>query len=477
MADSVRSKLLHGVAWNFTEKILVKAVSFVISIILARLLAPSDYGLTGMLAVFLSVSSVFIEGGLAKALIQRQDCQDIDYSTAFVTNVSMSLVIYVVLFFAAPLIADFYDEPLLVSLTRAMALTIVLGSFNIVQRAKLMANVDFKSLAQINVLSIIVTGAIGITMAYLGYGVWALVGQAIGSTLFLIFIFPFYSKWKPSLRFSKESFSRLFGFGSKLMITGVYSVIFNNIATICIGKAYKSQQLGYYTRASQFPDLISFTVNDVLGTVTFPVLSELQNDKDRLVAVYRKSLLATALIIFPVMVLCALLAYPLVLILLTEKWVPCVVLMQWLCLARIFTPLSALNMNILNAVGRSDLFMKLDFSKAPLTIIILAITIPISVEAIVIGSFVDSFLCFFINAYLPGRMFGYGAWQQLKDWKYIILSILLMSVAVYLFMQVVQNVWLQLFIGGTIGIVVYSACCYFFKVIDDDMLRLLKIKR
>lgn len=477
MADSVRSKLLHGVAWNFTEKILVKAVSFVISIILARLLAPSDYGLTGMLAVFLSVSSVFIEGGLAKALIQRQDCQDIDYSTAFVTNVSMSLVIYAVLFFAAPLIADFYDEPLLVSLTRAMALTIVLGSFNIVQRAKLMANVDFKSLAQINVLSIIVTGAIGITMAYLGYGVWALVGQAIGSTLFLIFIFPFYSKWKPSLRFSKESFSRLFGFGSKLMITGVYSVIFNNIATICIGKAYKSQQLGYYTRASQFPDLISFTVNDVLGTVTFPVLSELQNDKDRLVAVYRKSLLATALVIFPVMVLCALLTYPLVLILLTEKWVPCVVLMQWLCLARIFTPLSALNMNILNAVGRSDLFMKLDFSKAPLTIIILAITIPISVEAIVIGSFVDSFLCFFINAYLPGRMFGYGAWQQLKDWKYIILSILLMSVAVYLFMLVVQNVWLQLFIGGTIGIVVYSACCYFFKVIDDDMLRLLRIKR
>ena len=476
MADSVRSKLLHGVAWNFTEKILVKAVSFVISIILARLLAPSDYGLTGMLAVFLSVSSVFIEGGLAKALIQRQDCQDIDYSTAFVTNVSMSLVIYVVLFFAAPLIADFYDEPLLVSLTRAMALTIVLGSFNIVQRAKLMANVDFKSLAQINVLSIIVTGAIGITMAYLGYGVWALVGQAIGSTLFLIFIFPFYSKWKPSLRFSKESFSRLFGFGSKLMITGVYSVIFNNIATICIGKAYKSQQLGYYTRATQFPDLISFTVNDVLGTVTFPVLSELQNDKDRLVAVYRKSLLATALVIFPVMVLCALLAYPLVLILLTEKWVPCVVLMQWLCLARIFTPLSALNMNILNAVGRSDLFMKLDFSKAPLTIIILAITIPISVDAIVIGSFVDSFLCFFINAYLPGRMFGYGAWQQLKDWKYIILSILLMSVAVYLFMLVVQNVWLQLFIGGTIGIVVYSACCYFFKVIDDDMLRLLRIK-
>jgi len=477
MAESVRSKLIHGVAWNFTEKILVKVASFAISVILARLLSPSDYGLMGMLAIFMSISSVFIEGGLAKALIQRQGCQDIDYSTAFVTNVALSLVIYAVLFLTAPLIADFYDEPILIPLTRVLALTIILGSFNIVQRAKLMANVDFKSLAQINVMSILVTGAIGIFMAYEGYGVWALVGQSIGSTLFLIFIFPFYSKWKPSLRFSKESFSHLFGFGSKLMITGVYAVIFNNIATICIGKVYKSEELGYYTRGSQFSDLISFTVNDVLGTVTFPVLSELQNDTERLVAVYRKSLFVTAMIIFPVMVLCALLAYPLVLILLTEKWLPCVVLMQWLCLARMFTPLSALNMNILNAVGRSDLFMKLDFSKAPLTILILAITIPISVKAIVIGTFVDSFLCFFINAYLPGRMFGYGAWKQIKDWRYILLSIALMSVVVMGFMQLVENAWLQLLVGGSLGVLVYAACCYFFKVIDEDMLRLLKIKR
>lgn len=477
MADSVRSKLIHGVAWNFTEKILVKVASFAISVILARLLSPSDYGLMGMLAIFMSISSVFIEGGLAKALIQRQGCQDIDYSTAFVTNVFLSLVIYAVLFLTAPLIAEFYEEPILIPLTRVLALTIILGSFNIGQRAKLMANVDFKSLAQINVMSILVTGAIGIYMAYEGYGVWALVGQSIGSTLFLIIIFPFYSKWKPSLRFSKESFSHLFGFGSKLMITGVYSVIFNNIATFCIGKVYKSAELGYYTRGSQFSDLISFTVNDVLGTVSFPVLSELQNDTDRLVAVYRKSLFVTAMIIFPVMVLCALLAYPLVLILLTEKWLPCVVLMQWLCLARMFTPLSALNMNILNAVGRSDLFMKLDFSKAPLTILILAITIPISVKAIVIGTFVDSFLCFFINAYLPGRMFGYGAWKQIKDWRYILLSIVLMSLVVWGFMQLVENAWLQLLVGGSLGGLVYLACCYFFKVIDKDMLRLLKIKR
>ena len=477
MADSVRTKLVHGVVWNFTEKILVKAVSFAIGVILARLLSPSDYGLMGMMAIFLSVSSVFIEGGFAKALIQRQNCQDIDYSTAFVTNVSMSLIIYVVLFFAAPFIATFYEEPILKPLTRVMGLTFVLGSFNIVQRAKLMKNVDFKSLAQINVLSILVTGAIGIGMAYQGFGVWALVGQAIGQTLFLLLIFPFYSKWKPSLRFSKESFSHLFGFGSKLMITEVYSVIFNNIATMSIGKVYKSKELGYYTRGSQFSDLIAFTINDVLGTVTFPVLSGLQDDKEHMVTVYRKTLFVIAMVIFPVMVLCALLAYPLVLLLLTEKWLPAVVLMQWLCLARMFMPLSALNMNILNAIGRSDLFMKLDFAKAPLTILILSITIPIGVKAIVIGTFVESLLCFFINAYLPGRMFGYGALKQLKDWRYIFLSIVMMVITVFAFLQITDNAWLQLLVGGTIGIVVYIVCCYFFKVIDDDMLRLLKIKR
>ena len=414
MAQSVRSQLLHGVVWNFIEKVLIRGVSFFISIILARLLSPSDYGLIGMLAVFVSISNVFIEGGLAKALIQRQDCQDIDFSTAFVANVGMSLVIYLVMFISAPWIAAFYNEPILIPLTRILSLNFILGSFNIVQRAKLMAQVDFKSLAQINVISTIVSGLVGMAMAYWGTGVWALVGQTLCSTIVLIVI---YSKWTPSIKFSKDSFSQLFGFGSKLMATGVYSVVLNNISTICIGRFYKSSQLGFYTRASQFSEMISSTLYDVLGNVTFPVLSHLQDDREKLIAVYRKSLFLTAMIIFPIMILCALLARPMVLILLTEKWLPCVVLMQWLFLARMFTPLSAINMNILNAIGRSDLFMKLDFSKAPLILVVLAITIPISVEAITIGSFCTSFICFFINAYLPGRIFGYGAIKMIQDWR------------------------------------------------------------
>ena len=477
MVQSVRSQLLHGVVWNFIEKVLIRGVSFFISIILARLLSPSDYGLIGMLAVFVSISNVFIEGGLAKALIQRQDCQDIDFSTAFVANVGMSLVIYLVMFVSAPWIADFYNEPILIPLTRILSLNFILGSFNIVQRAKLMAQVDFKSLAQINVISTIVSGLVGIAMAYWGAGVWALVGQTLCSTIVLIVLFPIYSKWTPSIKFSKDSFSQLFGFGSKLMATGVYSVVLNNISTICIGRFYKSSQLGFYTRASQFSEMISSTLYDVLGNVTFPVLSHLQDDHEKLVAVYRKSLFLTAMIIFPIMILCAMLARPMVLILLTEKWLPCVVLMQWLFLARMFTPLSAINMNILNAIGRSDLFMKLDFSKAPLILVVLAITIPISVEAITIGSFCTSFICFFINAYLPGRIFGYGAIKMIHDWRYIFLSIAIMVIVVFAFLHMISNVWLQLFGGGVIGLIVYIVCCLMFKLIDDDMLRMLKIKK
>ena len=477
MPQSVRSQLLHGVAWNFIEKVLMRGASFIIGIILARLLSPSDFGLIGMLAIFVAISNVFIEGGLAKALIQRKDCKDIDFSTAFVANVGMSLMIYVVLFLTAPLIAAFYDEPILTDITRILSLNFVLGSFNIVQRAKLMANVDFKSLAQINVISTIISGIVGIAMAYYGWGVWSLVGQTLCSTIVLLLLFPFYSKWHPSVRFSKDSFRQLFGFGSKLMATGVYSVILNNISTICIGRFYKSNQLGFYTRASQFSEIISSTMFDVLGNVTFPVLSHLQDDREKLVVVYRKSLFITAMLIFPLMILCALLSRPMVIILLTEKWLPCVVLMQWLFLARMFTPLSAINMNTLNAVGRSDLFMKLDFSKAPLILIVLAITIPISVEAITIGSFCTSFICFFINAYLPGRMFGYGAINMICDWRYIFLSLGAMVLAVLTYLHFVTDIWLQLFGGGIIGVVVYGTCCFLFKVIDDDMLRMLKLKK
>lgn len=473
MEQDTKMDLLKGVFWNGLEKVLTKGSSFVIGIILARILAPSDYGLMGMLTIFVMLSNVIIEGGFAKALIQKKDCDSADYSTAFISNVGASILIYVILFFSAPLVANFYDEPKLIALLRILAINFVLGALNIVQRAKLMADVDFKSLARINVTSTIIGGVLGIVMAYKGFGVWSLVGQTIGSTFVMVVLFPFCSRWKPSLLFSRDSFKRLFGFGSKLMLTGFVAVIVNNITTICIGKKYKSNELGYYTRASQFSEMVAWTINDILGTVTFPVLSKLQDDTEQLVNVYKRSLYYTALIVFPIMVQCVLLAKPLIVILLTEKWLPSVFLLQVLCLARMFTPLSAINMNILNATGRSDLFMKLDFAKIPIDIIALFITIPLGVKAIVIGNLVVTVICFFMNAYLPGKLYGYGAFQQIKDWRYIILSILIMAGCVYVFTLFVHNNWLQLICGGLIGVIVYVCICLLTGALDKEILKAL----
>lgn len=475
--DNIKQKTVSAVIWNTIEKITVKGASFAISIVLARILSPNDYGLIGMLAIFMALSNLFIESGFAKALIQKQDCTDSDYSTAFFTNVGLSFFIYLILFISAPYIASFYEEPILCSLLRVLSLNLIVGSLNIVQRAKLMAQMDFKALANINFLGMLTGGVIGITMAYTGFGVWALVGQTLGQTCMMLGLFPRYSKWRPIWVFSKNSFNRLFGYGSKLLISGVVATIVNNISTIAIGKSYKSESLGFYTRATHFTDLIAWTVNDIVGTVTFPVLSALQEERERMIEVYRKSLFYTALIIFPIMMLLALLARPLVLVLLTEKWMPCVVLIQILCFARMFTPLSAINLNLLNAIGRSDLFMKVDLSKIPLSAVILLITIPISVKAIVIGSVVNTFICFFINAYYPGKLFGYGAMSQIKDFKYIFLALVVMAYSVFLVTNVCDGCYMQLIVGAIVGIVVYILVCILFKLINIRELKRMMDER
>lgn len=466
MSDSIRSKMIHGLIWNAMEKFLLQGVSFFIGIVLARLLSPSDYGLIGMLTIFLVVINAFVNSGLNGALVQKHNCTPDDYSTVFTVNFCVSVTAFVLLFFCAPLIASFFHEPILIPITRVLGLNIVLSSLNIVHRSQLVSKVDFKSLAKISIASTIISGAVGICMAYFGYGVWSLVGQSIANTLCGLVLFPIYSKWKPSVHFSKDSFRELFGFGSKILVTNIYSVIINNISTLFIGRTYSSKELGFYTKANQTPSTISDFVFGVLGTVSFPVMSEIKEDKERMLRLYKKALFSTALFVFPMMMLFAILSKPFIIVVLTEKWIPCLTMMQLYCVARMFTPLSALNISVLNASGRSDLFMWMDLSKAPLILGVLAITIPISVEAIVWGNMIVTVICFFINSYLPGKLYGYGSFKQLWDWKYIILSVVLMCCVVYLFCSVVDNMWLKLIGGGIIGVLSYAFFCHVFKVID-----------
>ena len=471
MAQFTQRRLLKGVLWNFIEKFSVKGSSFIISILLARILSPTDYGLIGMLTVFISLSTVFIEGGFIKALIQKQERTEEDFSTVFFFNLAISVVIYCVIYAASPYIANFYNEEVLTNILKILSLNLIIGSLNIVQRAKLMIAMDFKSLAHINFIATIIGGGIGISMAYTHWGVWSLVGQTLASTLAMFFLFPLYSRWKPQWMFSLHSFKTLFGFGSKLLATGVISTIYNNIATIAIGKSYRTSELGYYTRATQFSEMIAWTVNDIMGTVTLPILSECQKQREQMVEIYSKSLFYTALLIFPIMSLMALLATPLIVVLLTEKWLPCVILLQILCFARMMTPLSAINMNVLNAIGRPDLFMKVDFIKIPIGILSLIITIPMGVTAVVVGDLITTFIAFFINAYYPGKILGYGAWQQIKAFKPIILAILLMSLVVLFVRIFITNYVLMLIVGSLLGGVTYFFICLKWNLIDLTQLK------
>lgn len=466
MADQVKKQLVSGLLWNALEKFLLQGVSFFIGIVLARLLSPSDFGLIGMLSVFLLIINAFVNSGLNSALVQKHHCSALDFSTVFTVNLAIAITGAVILFFAAPSIANFYHEPLLTPITRVLGINVILSALNIVHRSQLTINVDFKSLAQINVINTIVGGTVGIVMAYTGFGVWSLVGQSMASTLCGMILLPIYSKWKPSLRFSKQSFDQLFGYGSKLLVTSIYSVIINNISTLFIGRTYSSKDLGFYTKANQTPNTISNFIYGILGTVTFPVMSEIKDDKERMLRLYKKALFSTAMFVFPIMMLFCVLSKSFIVVALTEKWLPCLTMMQLYCFARMFTPLSALNISVLNASGRSDLFMWMDLSKAPIILIALAITIPISVEAIVWGTLCHTIISFFINSYLPGKLYGYGAFKQLYDWRYIILSVILMYAIVYGYCKVVPNMWLQLFGGGAIGVLSYAFFCHVFKVID-----------
>ena len=450
--------------WSAADKFASQGGQFVIGVVLARLLMPEDFGLIGMLSIFIAISQSLIDSGMGSGLIQKKNRTDIDFSTVFVFNFIVSILIYGILFFSAPLIADFYNIPQLAFITRVLTINIVVNSLAIVQRSKLIINLDFKTIAKVNVVTVFLGGAIGLFFAYKGLGVWALVIQRISRSVISVIMFWILNKWSPSILFSKQSFSELFGFGSKLLISGLIGNIFNNTYNIAIGKAYSAAELGFYTSAKGFVELSAGTVTGILHQVTYPILATLQDDRKRMAHVFRRLIKMSTFFIFPSMTLLALLADPFIRLVLTEKWLPVVPLLQWMCFAKIFYPISAINMNILNAMGRSDLFLKIDLSKLPMALIALVITIPLGLKAMVIGHVVTSFLAFFINAYYPGKYFGYGALRQLNDILSIMIATLLMAASVFFIIYFVNILWLKLLVGIIVGGVLYYSFALVLKI-------------
>ena len=463
-SSSLKAKAIKGMLWNTIEKFSVQGIQFIIGIVLARMLLPSDYGLIGMLAIFIAISQWFIDSGFSTALIQKKNRSEIDFSTVFYFNIVVSFLFYLILYFCSPFIADFYNQPKLVDLTKVLSLNIIISSFSIIQITKLTINLDFKSITISNFIAVIISGTVGVTMAYVGFGVWALVWQSITRALILAIILWIVSKWKPGFVFSMDSFRILFKFGSKLLAAGMIATILRNIYSIIIGKYFTAQELGFFTRAKGFTDLTSETVTSVLSKVSFPILAEMQDDKKRLVLAYKRLIRMTSFVIFPIMALLAVVAEPFIRVLLTEKWMGVVPLLQLLCVARVLTPISTLNMNMLNVIGRSDLFLKLDVIKVPIILGALLITIPFGVKAVVIGHVISSVISYLLNTYYPSKFYQYGAINQIKDIRKILLATFITILVVDIIGGNIDHDIIRLIVSFSIAVITYVSASYLLKI-------------
>lgn len=433
-------------------------------IIMARILTPEDYGLVGMLAIFIAVSQSLIDSGFSQALIRKQDRSEIDNSTVFYFNVAVGIILYAILFLSAPLIASFYNEPLLTPITRAIGLSLVFNSLTVVQRALLTVKLDFKTQAQASLSGAIVSGIIGIYMAYAGYGVWSIVWQQLSNLAIITLLLWILSHWKPIWSYSWKSFKELFGFGSKLLASGLLDTIYRNMYLIVIGKVFKASELGFYTRAHQFTDFASSNITGIFQRVTYPVLCTIQNDDVRLSDVYRRLLKTSAFIIFPLMMGLAAVAKPMVISFLTEKWLFCATLIQILCLSQMWYPVHAINLNLLQVKGRSDLFLRLEIIKKILGVVILCVTLPFGLIVMCWGMLASSIISLIINTYYTGKLIHLGFFKQMKD----LLPILLLSLAtgsvVYLTVTFIpMNSWVALSIGMAEGILIYTIFARLFK--------------
>lgn len=459
----IKDKTIAGLKWSVIERFSLQITTFVIGLIMARLLSPSDYGVIGMLSIFLAISQTFIDSGFGNALIRRLNNKDIDFCTVFYFNIVVSTVCYLLLFILAPYIADFFNYPLLKNVLRVVPINLFISSLNAVHIAKFTIAVDFKTLAKCSLISTILSGIAGILMAYNGLGVWALVFQQVIHTVITTLAIWHYSRWRPRLAYSWQSFHELFSYGSKLLMAGLLHTVYNNLSSLVIGKFYTPKDLGNYSRGDGFASLACSNITGVLQRVTFPIFAKLQNDDEHLIHVYRKYISFTSMVIFFVMVLLAALSKPLIIFLLTDKWEGAVIYSQILCFAWMFDHICAMNLNILQVKGRSDLFLRLEIIKKSISFAILLSAIPFGVLAICVSRVVYTQIAVIINTYYTGKVFRLGYFVQVKDFgKYLLVSLVAVAPAYFLtFFD--MPVFGVLIVGGVLSTLLYLATLHMIK--------------
>ena len=463
MTESLKNKTAKGVLWSTIERFSVQSVQFCIMIIMARLLTPQDYGLIGMLVIFLAIAQSLIDSGFSQALIRKYPRTETDNSTVFYFNIIVAVFIYLLLYFVAPYVSIFYNIPALTSVMRVICLGVVLNSLAVVKRALFTVNIDFKTQAKAAFIAAVSSGFVGIVMAYKGYGVWSLVFQQLLNLSINTGLLWIFSKWRPSWMFSWRSFRELFAFGSKLLLSGLLDTVYRNIYPIVIGKLFSASNLGHYTRAQQFADFPSSNVTGIIQRVTYPVLCTIQKDDERLAGVYRRVLKLVSFVVFPMMMGLSALAVPFIHIVIGDQWSLCAKLLQVLCFSMMWYPVHAINLNLLQVKGRSDLFLRLEIIKKILGISVLCLTAPLGLVVMCYGQVFNSLVALAINTYYTGKLINVGFFKQMRDLMPTLLLSLSMFGLIWIISHFVSNQIYQLLAGILSGIIYYTSISYFCR--------------
>lgn len=476
MSNSLKKDTTKGVFWSLIERFGTQGVQFLVMLVMARLLSPNDYGVVGMLVVFVSIAQAFVDGGFSQALIRKKDRTEVDNSTVFYFNIVVSVLIYLIFYLFAPFVSKFYNMPTLTPFMRVICLSIIINAFGVVQRALFNANIDFKAQAKASLIAIVISGVIGISLAFRGFGPWALVWQQLSNLVVNTLFLWIYSEWRPILAYSWKSFNELFSFGSKLLATSLLNAIYDNIQTIVIGKLYAAKSLGLYSRATHFADLPSQQFTSVFMRVTFPVLCKVQDDLDRLTSVYRRMLRVSAYIVFPLLIGMAAVAHPMIEVFLGNQWIECAYMLQIICFAKMWYPIHAINLDILQVSGRSDLFLKIEIYKKIVSLTLLALSAPFGIIAMCYSNLLSSLICLYINTYYSSKILGISLLSQLKDLFPTISLAIVMFAIVQIIIFFISNVFAQLIVGIIVGVVVYVSLSHILRFTEFKELISLRKK-
>lgn len=458
-----REKAISGVKWSTIEQIISLSFAFVIGIIIARLIGPSSYGLVAMLGIFIALGDVFVNSGIGIALIRRKDNSQEDYSTAFFINIIIGVLIYLVLFISAPLISTFYNIPQLQDVCRIYSLSLLFSSLSIVQTAKLTHDLQFGKQTLIRIISQIFSGIIAIGLAVAGYGVWALVWYKLSDSIFRSLLLWIVSGWTPILAFSKQTCNYLYSFGSKMLITSIIDVIYDNIYTLLIGKFYTTASVGYYNRSFQISKVPQYFFSKVAGKVFLPTLASYQDDKVKMLDIYERMTRIAVFCIYPIMILLIVLSRPLIIVLLGNEWIKSILLLQLLSLSGIFYTLTLINLNLFFVKGRSDILLKADIQKKAIGFILVVTMVHLGLVWVCIASILYSLTAFMINCNQTKKIINYGLIPQVKQALPSLIYSILAGMIVSLIVYVIESDIVQLLVGGIVGIISYIGIAALFR--------------